>query len=160
MGYFVRAFCTQGGPPPLRPILAFSAEHGAPFDLDPDVSGPGLDDSHWDRAGIVYKDHKASILLELSRADGNDESLMHEEIEEFLELLEDAPKNRHRRRVETNLRNTRFIVAAQLPPSGIDEDGFAALGNIMRYLIINNGAMIQADGEGFYEGEKIIVELE
>ncbi|MGY3317308.1 hypothetical protein ACVWZ7_000411 [Arthrobacter sp. TE12232] len=35
-----------------------------------------------------------------------------------------------------------------------------ALGDILRYLIDNNGAMIQADGEGFYEGEKIIVALD
>lgn len=160
MGYYVRAFCTQGEFPPLRPILAFSAERGAPLDLDPEVGGSGLDDSLWDQAGIVYKNHKASILLELSRDEGKDESLVRAEIEEFMDILEDAPKNRYRRRVETNLRNTRFIVAAKLPPSGIDEDDFAALGNIMRYLINNNGAMIQADGEGFYEGEKIIVALD
>lgn len=159
MAYYVRAFCTQGESPPLRPILAFSAEHGAPLDLDPEVGGPALDDSRWDQVGIVYKNHKPSILLDLIGGDGNDESLVHEEIEEFLDLLEDAPRNRNRRRVETNLRNTRFIVAAQLPTSSIDEDGYVALGNILRYLINNNGAMIQADGEGFYEGDKIIVAL-
>lgn len=85
---------------------------------------------------------------------------MREEIEEFMELLEDAPNNRSRRRAENHLRNTRFIVAAQLPTSDIDEDGLAALGLFLTYFVDNNGAMIQADGEGFYEGEKIIVELD
>lgn len=160
MGYYIRAFCTQGEPPPLRPVLAFSAERGARLILDSEVSKPALDDGNWEQVGIVYKDHKASILLEINRDDGDDESLMREEIEEFLEFLEEAPNNKNRRRVEKNLRNTRFIVAAQLPTSDIDEDGYVALGHVLNYFVDNNGAMIQADGEGFYDGGNVIVELD
>lgn len=159
MGYYIRAFCTLGEPPPLRPVLAFSAERGAHLVLDSDVSKPALDDGSWDQVGIVYKENKAPILLEVNRDDGSDESLMREEIEEFIELLQDAPKNRNRRRVEKHMRNTRFIVVAQLPAFDIDEDGFTALGHVMKYFVDNNGAMIQADGEGFYDDRKVIVEL-
>lgn len=160
MGYYVRAFCTQGEVPPLRALLAFSAEQGSRLDLDREASKPALDDGKWEYVGIVYKDHKAPILLEVNQDDCGEESLVRDEIEEFLESLEDAPKNKSRRRVEKNLRNTRFIVAAQLPTADIDEDGYAALGHVLHYLIDNNGAMIQADGEGFYENEKFIVELD
>lgn len=160
MGYYVRAFCTQGQPPPLRLVLDFSAERGLRLALDPEVSRPALDDGNWEQVGIVYKDNKAPILLEVSRDDGDDESLMREEIREFIEFLEDAPNKKNRRRVEKMLRNTRFVVAAQLLTSDIDEDGYAALGHVLTYFVDNNGAMIQADGEGFYEGDKIIVELD
>ena len=121
---------------------------------------PALDDGDWGQVGIVYKEHKAPILLEVNRDDGDDESLMREEVEEFIERLEDAPNNKIRRRVEKHLRNTRFIVAAQLPTFDIDEDGYAALRHVLTYFVANNGAMIQADGEGFYDGEKVIVEFD
>ena len=159
MGYYVRAFCTQGEPPPLRPVLAFSADHGANLALDPSVSKPTLDDGGWEQAGIVYKNHRSPILLEVNRDDSGADSLMREEIEEFMEFLEEAPNDSNRRLVETHLRKTRFIVTAQLL-SDIDEDGYAALGHILTYFVDNNGGMIQADGEGFYEGEEVIVELE
>lgn len=54
------------------------------------VSRPALDGGNWEQVGIVYKDNKAPILLEVSRDDGDDESLMREEIREFVEFLEDA----------------------------------------------------------------------
>lgn len=160
MSFYIRAFCTQGEPPPLRPVLSFSAERGTLLALDPEVSRPVLDDGSWEQVGLVYKDNKASILFEVNRDDGDVGSLMREEIEEFMEHLADAPNNRNRRRVEKHLQNTRFIVAARLPTFDIDEDGYTALGHVLNYLLRNNGAMIQADGEGFYAGEKVIVELE
>lgn len=125
VGYYVRAFCTKGEPSPLRPVLAYAAERGVPLALDPPGAELSLDDDNWDQAGIAYKDHKAPILLEVNRDDG-DESLMREEIEEFIELLEGAPNSRKRRRVEKHLRSTRSIVAVQLPTCDIDEDGYAA----------------------------------
>lgn len=160
MGYYVRAFCTQGEPPPLRQILAFSAKRGVRLALDPEVSQASPDDGDWKQVGILYKGHKSSILVEIDRDDGAGESLMREEIEEFIERLEDAPMNKNRRQVEGSLRNTRFIVTAQLPTSDIDEEGYAAVGHVLAYFVDNNGAMIQADGEGFYAGEKLIVELD
>ncbi|WP_458111062.1 hypothetical protein M1D88_11770 [Arthrobacter sp. R1-13] len=53
-----------------------------------------------------------------------------------------------------------FIVAARLPVFDFDDDGYTALGHVLIYLVENNGAMIQADGEGFYEGGKVIVVLD
>ena len=86
-------------------------------------------------------------------------TLVSEEIEEFLEFLEDAPDNRSRRQVEQHLRDTRFIVAAQLA-GDTDDDGYDALANLLRYFVDHNGGLIQADGEGFYDGDKVIVALE
>lgn len=161
MSYFIRAFCTLGELPPLRSVLASAAEHGSNLALNPALTSPDtLEDTGWTRAGIGYKNNNAPILLEVYRDIEEEDSSMREEVEEFLEFLEDAPRNRHRRRVEKHLKNTRFIVSAQLPRSDIDEDGFAAVGNVLEYFVDNNGALIQADGEGFYEGRKLIVELD
>lgn len=159
MSYYVRAFCTHGDSPPLGQLLSFAAERGASLTLDPEVSSPDVDDGDWEQVGVVYKEHKASILFEVNR-DKGDESLMREEIEEFTELLEDTPKGRNLRRVEKHLRKTRFIIAARLPVFDVDDDGYAALGHVLTFLVENNGAMIQADGEGFYEGGKVVVVLD
>jgi hypothetical protein len=159
MGYYVRVFCTTGDPPALAPVLEHARGRGSEISLDPDASETSLDDADWSQVGLLYKPGKLPILLEVNRDEG-DESLVREEIEEFMEFLGDAPSNTHRKRVEEHLRATRFVVAAQLPTSDIDDDGYNALGNTITYFVDHNGGMIQADGEGFYDGNKVIVPLE
>jgi hypothetical protein len=159
VSYYVRAFCTTGEPPAIRPILDFAKERG--FVVEGVSNATGLDDPAWEQAAVVYKTGKSPILLEINREQaGEDGSLFREEIEEFLEFLEDAPNNSNRKRVEQHLRETRFTVAAQLATSDIDDDGYNALGNMLRYFVEHNGGMIQADGEGFYDGNEVIVALE
>lgn len=65
-----------------------------------------------------------------------------------------------RRSYELRAQATRFTVAAQLATSDIDDDGYNALGYMLRYFVEHNGGMIQADGEGFYDGDEVIVALE
>ena len=161
MGYFVRAFCIRGELPTLRSVLASAAARGTRLALDPTISSPAaLEGSDWTHVGIAYKDNKAPILLEVNRDTGEPDSSVREEIEEFPEFLEDAPRNRHRRRIAKHLKNTRFILAARLPTTDIDEAGYVALGHVLDYFVDHNGAIIQADGEGFYEGRKLVVELD
>lgn len=163
MGYYVRAFCTEGAQPPMRPVLDYAADLGSALKLAPEVMGETInsnaDDATWEQVAIHYKDGKQPILLEVNR-DGGDEDLMREEVDEFLEFLEDLPRNASHKRVEQHLRATTFIVAAQLATEDIDDDGYNALGNVLRYFVAHNGGMIQADGEGFYDGDKVILELE
>ena len=161
MGYFVRAFCTTGEAPAISRVLDFATKLGSTVRLDPDVTALDLADPTWDQVGVLYKDGKLPILVEVDR-DGsgdNDDSLLKEEIEEFLEFVAEAPDNASRRKVEAHLRATKFIVAAQLATSDIDDDGYNALGNLLGYFVERNGGLIQADGEGFYEGETLIVAL-
>lgn len=91
------------------------------------------------------------ILLEVNRDDSgsDDESLVKEQIEEFLEFLEDSPNDAGRKKVEAHLRATKFVVAAQLATSDIDDDGYTALGKVLGYFVDHNGGLVQADGEGF-----------
>ena len=159
MGYYVRAFCTTGETPQLGRVLEFARNLGSTVELEGVEGEPGLDDAVWEQVGVLYKADRSAILLELNRARPEGETtLVSEEIEEFLELLEDAPDNRSRRRVEQHLRDTRFIVAAQL--AGDTDDGYDALANLLRYFVDHNGGLIQADGEGFYVDDKLILVLE
>ena len=159
MGYYVRAFCTTGEPPAIRPILDFAKERGSV--VEGVSNATGLDDPTWEDAAVLYKTGKNPILLEINRDQaGEAGSMFREEIEEFLEFLEDAPNDSKRKRVEQHLRKTTFTVAAQLATSDIDDDGYNALGYMLRYFVEHNGGMTQADGEGFYDGDEVIVALE
>jgi hypothetical protein len=50
-------------------------------------------------------------------------------------------------------------VAAQLL-GDIDDDGYTAAGVFLSYFVDHCGGLIQADGEGFYERERLLVELD
>ena len=46
-----------------------------------------------------------------------------------------------------------------MPSSDIDEDGFIANEKFTKFFVDNYQGMFQADGEGFYDNNKIILEL-
>jgi hypothetical protein len=43
--------------------------------------------------------------------------------------------------------------------SDIDDDGFEANGQLLDYFVDKHEGIIQADGEGFYDGRNLAVEL-
>jgi len=51
-----------------------------------------------------------------------------------------------------------FIIASQLL-NDIEDDGYNANGWFLDYFVQHCGGMIHADGEGFYDGDKIILEM-
>ena len=63
-------------------------------------------------------------------------------------------------KVLKHLKNTNYIVATKLPTDDIDDDGYNANGELLNYFVRNFEGMIQADGEGFYEGFEVIVKTE
>ena len=58
-----------------------------------------------------------------------------------------------------HLQQSKAVVAAQLL-GDIDDDAYTAAGTFLAYFVEHCGGLIQADGEGFYEGDRLIVELE
>ncbi len=65
-------------------------------------------------------------------------------------------------RVIEHLKNTKFIIACQLPVlnMGDDETGYQANDAFLRYFEQHSGGLIQADGEGFYSGQELVLEME
>ena len=52
-----------------------------------------------------------------------------------------------------------FIVACQLPTSDIDNAGHNTNGGFLAFFTAGCGAIIQAEGDGFYEGNHLVLEL-
>jgi hypothetical protein len=160
MGYYLRAFCTKPTVPPLADVIGWTRKKGCPVQIDPEAVEEGPDAANWltQQVPVRYKQGNNPFLVQVDRKGGED-SGCETEIGEFLEFLEDVDDSRAKNKVIKHLNSTRFTVACQLLTSDIDDDGYNAVGWFMAYFPKHCGGMVQADGEGFYKGNKLIVEL-
>jgi len=159
MGYYVRAFCTSETIPTIANVLGWLEKRGRRLELDKGMSAVDEDSIEWEQLALVYRRGKLPILAECNRDDGSPESLMQQEIGEFLDSIGRPGPSLAKQRVISHLKKTRYIIACQLPTSDIDDDGYDSNADFLNYFVENCGGMIQADGEGFYEGSKLIVRL-
>jgi hypothetical protein len=159
MGYYVRAFCTVTKVPPIGSVLQWLDQRSKHLELDQQMVKVDSISPEWDQAAVVYKKGKLPILVECNRDTGTEDSLLKEEISEFLELIGNPGLSLSKRQVISHLNKTRYVVACQLPTSDIDDDGYDANAEFLNYFVENCGGLIQADGEGFYNRKKLIVKL-
>lgn len=150
MGYYLRAFCTSADIPPLRTIFDWAEKQGVRLEApETDVDATG-----WEQAEVIYQPERSPIVAETNTGE-----LLHEEVEEFVDFLEDVDDSPEKQKVLDHLEQSKAVVAAQLL-GDIDDDGYTAAGEFLTYFVEHCGGLIQADGEGFYEGDKLIVEVE
>jgi hypothetical protein len=159
VGYYIRAFCVATLVPPLREPIEWARRRGIELEISPDSGAVNLDDSDWERVHLFYKEGKRPLILECNRDDGSAACLAREEVQEFLSFLLDVEASPVKRRVEQHLKETKVIISAQLL-SDIDDDGYNAVGELLKFFVEQNGGMIQADGEGFYEGNEVVLPLD
>lgn len=150
MGYYLRAFCTFDEAPPLRSVFDWAEGQGVSLQ----APSADLDARGWDQAEVVYKPDRQPFV-----AEANTGELLREEVEEFVEFLEDVDETPEKQRVLDHLQQSKAVVAAQLL-GDIDDDGHTAVATFLTYFVQHNGGLVQADGEGFYEGDRLVVELD
>jgi hypothetical protein len=154
MGYYVRAFCKSASVPPLVEVEA-SLRRTLPF-VRFDTDDP-RDSVRWRKAEFFYDEMKSPIVVEVS-VDEGPESLLQAERQEFIDELSELDESEATARVIEHLRGAIYIVSCQLL-SDIDDGGYEANGQLLDYFVANHDGLIQADGEGFYEGSELTVEL-
>ena len=150
MAYFLRAFCTSGGATTLREVFQWSADQGVELQA-PTVD---LDTPDWQEAEITYAAERQPFIAERTTGEP-----LRAEVEEFIEFLEDAEDSPEKDKVSDHMRRSQVVVAVQLL-GDIDEDGYTAATMFLQYFVDHSSGLIQADGEGFYEGGRLIIELE
>ena len=159
MAYYLRAFCTSDATPPLDEILEWArAERGVTLAAEANAGGVTLDSRDWRHAAISYAEGKLPLLVEID-AVANQDDAGSEEIEEFLNLVENAASPSKNVVIE-HLRRTKMIVALALPTPDVDEAGYEAAAAFLDYFVAHSGGLVQADGEGFYDGNVLLLELE
>jgi hypothetical protein len=156
MAYWMRVFCTEGAPPPLEEVCAWTAAQGQHLRPGEVTASPEHSSGSWSHVAIEYRDGKLPFFAEITSVDDPEG---RKEVEEFVEVIAETAESPERRRALEHLERTRFILANEIPTSDFDEHGFDAVGEFMRFFVEHNGGMIQADGEGFYEGDQLVVRL-
>ncbi|HLI26025.1 MAG TPA: hypothetical protein VKZ60_03085 [Chloroflexota bacterium] len=158
MAYYLRAFCPGGPVPPLATLLAWAAEHGVRLWLDANAADSDPMAADWAEAAVCYATDRRPLRLTVDRDDGDAESLVRTEVAEFLEAVAATPESAARLFVAAHLRQTRFVVACRLPPDS-DEMAYRAAVALLDYFAERCGGLVQADGEGFYVGDEVILPL-
>jgi hypothetical protein len=154
MGYYVRAFCKSHVVPTIGTVeeaLRSGLPH-ARFETSELRTS-----NQWSQIELHYKGGKDPVVVEININTGP-ESLAAEECLEFVEAIGDPQSSKPKAHVIEHLRSTRYIVCCQLL-SDIDDDGFEANGQLLDYFVDKHEGIIQADGEGFYDGRNLAVEL-
>jgi hypothetical protein len=150
MGYYLRAFCTSDKTSPLRAVFEWAKHRGVHLEApSADLDAPG-----WKHAEVVYKSDRQPFVAEVNTGD-----LLQEELEEFVDFLEDVADSPEKQEVLDHLEQSKAVVAVQLL-GDVDEAGYTAAGTFLTYFVDHVGGLIQADGEGFYDGDRLVVELE
>lgn len=149
MSYYLRAFCTADDTCSLRAVFEWAESRGVRLE----APSADLDTQNWKQAEIAYKPDRQTFIADTDAGD-----FLREEVAEFVEFLEDVEDSAGKQAVLDHLRRTKAVVATQLPRD-LDDDGYAAVRTFLTYYVEHRGALVQADGEGFYEGDCLIVEF-
>ena len=153
MPYYTRVFCTSTDLPALAEIGEALRRQFSYVRFEADDP---LDDEAWTNAELYYAADKQPIVLEINRNDGPD-SLVAEESQEFIEEVRslESPAGD---RICSHLENTMAILSCQLL-GDIKELGFDVNGELMNHFVNHCGGLVHADGEGFYQGSELVLEL-
>jgi hypothetical protein len=153
MGYYTRVFCTSSEIPALSEI----STHLEVVCKDSRIEfEEGNLDKDWKSFSLYYKNSKLPLLVELNKRSDED-NLANEEIDEFIESIGAPMFSLSKRKVINHLIETKYVVVSQLPTSDIDEEGYEVNGALLQIFASQFGGIVQADGEGFYLENKLVV---
>ena len=146
MGYYMRYIVADERPVDLSEINQAVGPTGSEISRDPDAT-----------VGLLPHEGTPIAQLEINvPGDG----LFDTELRELLEFVEDA-EGSAKHRVVTALQSARAIVAAQvLFGTGDTETTLSALDPVWQWLMRNRRGLLQADGEGCYDAEGLILQVE
>jgi len=146
MGYFMRFIVTDGE------LRLEEVEHALSA-VDPPFRLQGHGESR-DHSADLYRGDELYGELEVNRP-GDD--LFEDEIDELLELLE-GQEGEAVETVETVLRGATAILAVRVLWQGREvESTLSSLDPLWRWLHDQREGLLQADDEGYYDGDGLVL---
>jgi hypothetical protein len=153
MGSFLRAFLPEPFPFSPRDIIDWGARLGCPLVLEPDSPETDLDSRDWESLILLHQPSETPVPIDICR--GEDAA---EEIGEFVEMIKPLWLRWGKRAVLDHLSRSRAVCGVQVLASGSHwEHATLAAQVVMQLCSQRHGALIQADGEGFYRGTRLIL---
>ena len=156
MPYWMRVFCRKPPAPTPGEILAALSAAKLPAQLDPEADVDPAD-PQWGRIALALSGDGGPLVV--ARDAGCQGDVVDEEVGEFLRHLKRSPRSKTRDRVIEHLRDTKQILSLQVPTSSIDTTGWAVAHAVMRFLVASCDGLVHADGEGFYHGNDLVLEV-
>jgi hypothetical protein len=135
--------------------MRFFVEDGQPLSLSELATGLRAADPAFRLAEDGELSHGEQLLAELE-VNTRGEELFDEELEEFLELAGES-ETPAGRALARRLKGTSAILAVQVLWGGRSSDAtLGLLAPLWDWLREHRRGLVQADGEGFYEGDALI----
>ncbi len=153
----MRVFCLKVTAPTAGEVLRALTTANLPAQLAPDVD-LDLTAAGWEQIALALPSDGAAALVVDRDVKGRG-SLLEDEVRGFLGSLEALPKSESRDRVIEHLRRSKQVFGLQVPTSSIDPTGWAIAHAVVRFLVARCDGLLHADGEGFYRGNDVILEL-
>jgi hypothetical protein len=160
MAYYIRVFCTSSTPPSLRKLVGWIHDSGGTLHPSRDEEPVTLDSTEWNGIEFHYRNAWRPVIVDLDKDDGTEACLFRQEVREFMDLdLAALPESPQKSKVIVHLRASKYVIAIDVPTSNFEDQDFEKLGVFINHIAMFCGGMVQADGEGFYEGNRLIVGL-
>jgi hypothetical protein len=156
MGMFLRAFLHESYAFSLRDIIDWGTQCGCPLVLEPDSPEIDLSSRDWESLILLHQPSETPVPIDICR--GEDAA---EEIGEFVEMIQGLRLRRGKRAVLDHLSHTQAVCGVRVLTSESHwEHAISAAQTVMQLCSQGHGALIQADGEGFYRGSRLILKME
>ncbi|MFN7770794.1 MAG: hypothetical protein ACK5UC_26655 [Planctomycetaceae bacterium] len=152
MGHYIRILTPSETVPSIARIRT-ALSNDAPLGQLQVEAGP---DEKWTQISVVHE--SGEIVADIERNSSSDGDLVAEEIEEFLEEIEDCKPANAAVWLAEYLPNVKTIYAFQLLGGTEEEQGWEILGTVKNSILEQVGGIIQADHEGFsdHQGFQIL----
>ncbi len=156
MPYWMRVFCRKAVAPTPGEILQALTSATLPAQLYPEAD-VDLADSDWEQIALSLTPDGAPLTVD--RDVQGHGAMFTEEVDESLKAVRSAPRSKSKKEIVSHLKETKQIFGLQVPTSSIDPKGWAIARAVMRFLVARCDGLVQADGEGFYRGNDLVLEL-
>lgn len=144
MSYYIRLLAPETGVPAGATIQEALNSEG----FTTAVAGAPAD-AAWESLSVEPAGQNP-ILLRHDLREG-EENPVDEEVDNFLDLLLEEPDSPEVSRVEAALRQARQMIVLEVPDEFAWGTGRTVVDALVQFLVEKTGAIIQADGEGFYD---------
>jgi|GEM_PF-692514 len=156
--FYMRAFCASDRIPALAHALEWLASQEAPLKPE-NLGGASLNSTTWEHAQFTCLKTGQMITLQCNRDDGSPNCLTREEIMEFARRLKRPGVSGNTRKAAKHLEATKVVVACKLPGAHAGRETFRTNLQLLRYFATRAEGLIQIDGEGFYEDNRLLVDM-
>jgi hypothetical protein len=147
LGYYIRYIVADDRAVSLQDIRIAFAAAGSGYEVDGEEA----------EATIVYDSRPIGYVTLNTPGDG----LFDEERDELIEFAQNSSNATAQARVVNTLRDAQGIVAVQvLFGEGETDQTLDRLGPLWTWLQANRRGLIQADGEGYYDDQELILALD